>query len=578
MLYHRNISNSQYIPNTENNDPTFSYGQSYIDQQKKLTELYDVTLDDFIKQQKRIQTEQIKHWGENPRVLMQIADRHLLKKEFSRAREIYEKIISLDKQNLIAYDKAIISSLSLKDINKVIKYFSTLIEISNKRPDIVHNYVIFRLSIFNSSTQIDELMGYLEEILKNDPNDYQVLNTYAIFLLEFKNDVDTALTFLNRALKISNNYVHAINNIGVCYLKLNKNDESIHFFKKAININENYVSAYENLASAFISLNKLNDALEILNQAIDRKIELTTDWEHHYGWLLLQNKELDTAIDWYIDRISREPNNDLLYNNLGVAYKRLGKLPLAAKYFQLAIKVFKKKKKKLSDERSINAFYNLGRLAVEQNNLDLIRETAQEIKKIRSQDAFALFLQSYIDTSNGNYDEARDNLEKAIHLNPLLPEPYTNYSFLLTCLYNDNDRAIEIINSGIERGVSTSSILNNLAYAYARSGDLIKAKKVLDKMDIDENHPSLLATRGLVSLRSGNFEEGNNYYQRSVNVLSKKNPKLAEEARQIWLYEQALHISKNGNKKKAVMLLNQALQLSASYIIKDINTLLSQIS
>lgn len=84
------------------------------------------------------------------------------------------------------------------------------------------------------------------------------------------------------------------------------------------------------------------------------------------------------------------------------------------------------------------------------------------------------------------------------------------------------DTAIDIISLGLRSNPEDFGLLNNLAYCYALSGQVLKAESILDKINLNSiNIPNntkicLTATRGLVEYRKGHIELGRMLYLKAM--------------------------------------------------------------
>lgn len=87
----------------------------------------------------------------------------------------------------------------------------------------------------------------------------------------------------------------------------------------------------------------------------------------------------------------------------------------------------------------------------------------------------------------------------------------------------DYKTAIEVLKIGLKANPTDARLLNNLAYAYALSGNTKEADAILDEVkrwpataiDLDVK-VCLIATEGLNEYRKGNFEKGKQLYQLSM--------------------------------------------------------------
>ncbi len=78
---------------------------------------------------------------DNVNALLQLGDVHLIKKDYYRARRIFSDIIKIKNDFYAAYEKLILVNLILNQFDEVEKIYKRYIQISNRRNDILHNYV-----------------------------------------------------------------------------------------------------------------------------------------------------------------------------------------------------------------------------------------------------------------------------------------------------------------------------------------------------------------------------------------------------------------------------------------------------
>ena len=145
-------------------------------------------------------------------------------------------------------------------------------------------------------------LSVLDEILEKNPKNFDVLNTYGFILLNTQNKKEEAKDFFHRALKFNQNYIHSINNLGVCLLHENDLSEAKKQFLRGIELVPDYLQSYQNLSALYIRQEKYEDAYDILKKAKYRQLILDSLWEHQIGWLLIKLNRIDEAIDWYQKR------------------------------------------------------------------------------------------------------------------------------------------------------------------------------------------------------------------------------------------------------------------------------------
>lgn len=127
---------------------------------------------------------------------------------------------------------------------------------------------------------------------------------------------------------------------------------------------------------------------------------------------------------------------------------------------------------------------------------------------------YAYFREDYITALSVGVDWIADY--------PFDPDPIYFTAEMAYTYLKKYDTAIDIINLGLRSNPEDLGLLNNLAYCYALSGQVLKAESILDKINYNAiNVPNdtkicLTATRGLVEYRKGNIEIGQQLYLKAM--------------------------------------------------------------
>jgi tetratricopeptide (TPR) repeat protein len=79
---------------------------------------------------------------------------------------------------------------------------------------------------------------------------------------------EEAESFYRQVLALAPRHLHALNNLGVLYMRKNRPDEAIELFIKAVAAKEDYVDPYYNLACLYSQLGNGDAALHYLGKAI----------------------------------------------------------------------------------------------------------------------------------------------------------------------------------------------------------------------------------------------------------------------------------------------------------------------
>ncbi len=535
-------------------------------------EFFDKKLKQRFLAQQYQQIKQALKKAETPRSLFEMAENFFVKGVYKKAEELYKKALARDLKLLAAYQRLILINLLQKKFDEAVAYSKLLVEASLRRADFLHNYILLRVSIYpTNSNVVDEALSDLQEIVKKEPDNALFFNSYGFVVLNLVKDVKRAIPYFKNAISINSNFTYALNNLGVCYLNEKKFDEANKYFDLAIKADAKFSLAYENASSGYILQKDILSALKPLEKAFDSDVKISDNWQHMYGWLLIQAGQFAKAKNWYLDRIKQEPANNLLFNNLGQCYLRLGDKSEAKNNFQKAAGIVKEKLRKKSpiDERSLIVFYNLARMAIDEGNSHKIKELHDDIIKINPTDAFALYLEGSLSLSRGKFNDAVNYYTKALEINQQLPEVYPDLSFIYECIFKDHRSAIKLLEHAIKIGLRFALIDNNLAYGYIIAGELSKAEKIL-KTYSKKPRPELTATQGLLAFRKGDIRQGDKFYELAISQVK---PKLKPVATQIWRYEQALHWFNKKEFQKAKLALELAKEQGQTYMQPDIEKL-----
>jgi len=115
------------------------------------------------------------------------------------------------------------------------------------------------------SGQMDKAVEAWKEVLRSDPSRVQVRLDLANALWD-NGDVDGAKFHYNQVLVADKNNAEALNGLGLCHLKANKNPQAEAAFRSAIDAKPTYGAAYSNLAITLERMGNKVDAVKVLEK------------------------------------------------------------------------------------------------------------------------------------------------------------------------------------------------------------------------------------------------------------------------------------------------------------------------
>ncbi|MFF5053954.1 hypothetical protein ACFY1S_12305 [Micromonospora sp. NPDC000663] len=125
--------------------------------------------------------------------------------------------------------------------------------------------------------------------------------------------------------------------------------------------------------------------------------------------------------------------------------------------------------------------------------------------------------------STGDYEKAVTNGMMWLADQPFALDPAIFTSYTAAVLAGDDSRAAEAASAGLRAYPHAEILLNNYAFACARSGRLAEAEAALDRIrstePSDTSSAISIATRGLLLFKLGQINRGRDYYQRAISAL-----------------------------------------------------------
>ena len=163
--------------------------------------------------------------------------------------------------------------------------------------------------IFKSAAQLHTSGNFIEakkiyeKLLRFNPDNFEILQNYAILLTQIK-DYSKAENIFIKIIKIKPNDALLLYNYAKFFHAQKVFDKAIEFYKKSSKINPKNDIIFYNLGNIHSELRKFEDSIKYFEKAIEIN-----------------------------------PSNFLAYNNLGLSHKYLGNFGQAEKFYEKAIEI-----------------------------------------------------------------------------------------------------------------------------------------------------------------------------------------------------------------------------------------------
>ncbi len=258
----------------------------------------------------------------------------------------------------------------------------------------------------------------LQNILKEDPANFQVRRQLAVLLLDtgYPEEALQHFLYLSQIFQQDSGIYY---NLGITYEKLKNYDKAENAYLKAFEYAPEEVDSMYNL-----------------------------------GLVYIEKKEYNKAIQCFDKVLEKDDQDSNSYFNTGIAYFKSGDLIQAMDNFQHTVD--------LNDE-DIYAHFYIGNIYKEFGDNDSAREEFQKVLSISPDYSWAYYNLGVIDFEEGNIDGAIQNLEKTLELNPKDIEAYEIYIKIIT-KNGQYQRANELVKTALKNCGSNG----DLFYIYAR--------------------------------------------------------------------------------------------------------------
>ncbi len=211
-------------------------------------------------------------------------------------------------------------------------------------------------------------------------------------------EYEKAVESFLKALEEDKNNPNILNNIGLCYAKLAKDDLAIEYFLKALSFNPKSVQTYINLADVYYRNKNIIEAINLLENGVTlmpQEIAL----KHYLSRFYVEDCRYDLAMDQ-------------LFEILDI------------------------------DEDNVDAYWDLGNIQFELGDYDSAAENYENVLEKVTDNAVLYYQTAITYEANDNTDKAISNHLKAISCNENFHPSYKKLGILFLAR-NDKESAIE---------------------------------------------------------------------------------------------------------------------------------------
>lgn len=365
----------------------------------------------------------------------------------------------------------------------------------------------------------DEALRLWQQTVKVAPNSALPRVYGALGLLEM-GKLSEAIASLRDASRLDEQNAVVYHNLGVAYLRAEKRDKAEKAFRTALTLAPGMPESTLALAQVLLNENRIGDSIRLLQRYVadrpeDHQVRETLAWAYIRQNAFREAKSQLYAAFQTMQRqgITDDSHRERLTNNLAVCYWLLGDLDEARKMFESSIRV------RPNGERI--PYHNLARLYLMRRQLMQAREVIDRCLQISPNDSETQLLLAVSLEQQGRFDEALAEVQQMVNSGSAPAEAYGMLGVWLTDFRHDPDTGVRVLEEAHRLFPVDAMVVNNLAYAYLMQHNPAAARKVLDGFTAAVSGLAeivLSATRGLLRLLEGDFEDAKSGYSRAEQV------------------------------------------------------------
>jgi len=481
----------------------------------------------------------VEHQPHHLKVQQELGDLFLLRKEYRRAAEWYQRVLLKDPENLTVrlalagafsqigeMEKALLewrqvlirdpqhleARMNLADglrvtrrLDEAISILEGLVKSVPKQPGLKKKLA----QALVAAQRNKEAFPYLQEINRSDPNDLEVQLLLARVLAAGKN-YEQSLPYLETVLKKKPENTVALMEKARILLNQGQINQALNTFQQIRKFSPDDVETRREIAEAFLAAGNYPEALAEF-QVLGRQLPENYEIQEILGTLYLQTKSYPQAVAAYEACLALEP--DYVYAQLGLAraYHLSGQKEKAVPYYQRLLKIRENQEIKME----------LASLLIEMQYFQeafeiyegLLRENPG-LWEVRYRWATALYRLR-------EFRQANSQLEKLIQDQP-------NHSGVWTLMGNnalewgDYRKAQQAFQKVLLLGEDVGNILIRLGEIFRLQGRPFRGTNYLDwALTLKPEDQEILIQKALAFIEGGNYAQAQNL----IRPLLFKNPR-----------------------------------------------------
>jgi tetratricopeptide (TPR) repeat protein len=362
----------------------------------------------------------------------------------------------------------------------------------------------------------------VDEIMKLDPRD--PVGSVLLGELQFiAGDYDAAQATFEKPLVIDSPYPQVHFFLGNIQLRKGQLDQAVFHYQKSLAVKSSYIPARVALAEVFATKGKLADSREELRKALDARSD--------YVPARILQAALDSAdksnknAEQELAKLAKEqPENALVYRQMGLYYESRGRIAEAEKNLVRALELQPDSQQRFRD---LSLFY------IRQKQMDRVIQRVNAVPEVKRQ-ALHYELMGLAYSQSGKTQEAEKAFKTAQAKDPTATssEVYLLADYMKSGRVNDTLQTLDDI---IKKSPQNIEAYGVKAQLYEKQGNLEEAKKYyLEALKVNPNYEPAANNLAYILAEQGTDLNTALGYAQMARKKQPENPTIADTLG--WVY------------------------------------------
>lgn len=339
---------------------------------------------------------------------------YLEKKNYPAAQQSGQEALLYDPKNAAAYQLLARTAEAQGELNSAEKQYQEAIRLA---PEDFTAY-LYLANLYDDRGDLDAAIDFYQQAAERKPSEARIyFNIGNVYGRKCK--LDDALAFYEKALRVNPLMTGALNNHGLIMMNRNDLDGALKDFNRALELDSTGSPVLFNLSVVLEQLASPAEALNYVTRAI--QIDSSVAVFHlQKGNIFMQLGQTELAKKSFAKAIALEPANALIYNNLGNALYNSDDVEQAKLTYQQALDLY---------PEFLESRYFTGNERLEKGVGDLL-DACVDASQWSADYAMMYANLGRAKLLMGKLDEAQQDLERAVTMQPLLIQPYEQLALL----------------------------------------------------------------------------------------------------------------------------------------------------